>query len=942
MKYHLNYWLGALVSSMIPMTTVEAKNTTDTLSALTPPTKIEQAAWKNTAAISTVTSERLLKTTSPSVGNALHGVLPGLTILQQSGEPGNDFSLQNFYSRGRSTFVSNQQMLVIVDGFESTLDYLSAEEIESISLLKDAAALALYGGRGANGVLVVTTKKGRIASPEISIRLQTGIQAPIVKPQPVTAYDYARLYNQALVNDGLAPQYTEEALTAYSNGSSPYLYPQVNWRNELLKNSAPLMNAEMSFRGGSQVIRYYVMAGMMQNEGIFKGTDSKRKENSNAHFARFNFRANLDVQVNDALTASLYAGGAIMDKTTPGGNYSAYNLINSIWATPSNAFPVKNPNGTWGGNSSFTNPVANLLAKGLNKENARTLQVIFKLRYDFEKIIKGLSLTAGVGYNNYVADLSPKTRDYARYALSYNGVDANNNPLYAYTQYGVDEPLTASEGFRTDNNRINFRMQADYQRSFGKHGIEASLWFLSDLYKEYKVRNDMKYLNYAGRLAYHYNKTYIAEVAASYMGSDNFAPGKRYALFPTASLAWIISNENFMQSVHWLDYLKLRTSYGVVGNDQTAGRYLFDVRYAGKGSYLFGVGNQTSSGFAETTLANADFTWERKKILNVGIDARILKNLTLGFEYFNEVQSDILTLPNSTILGFVGASYGGILPLMNIGKVKNHGFELTARYDGKIAKKVNYFVEAGTWFARNEVVEMGENLKAYNYLYAKGNSVNRPIVLVADRLYQESDFAADGSLKTFHAVPQYGTVKPGDIKYIDQNGDHIIDGNDSYPVGYSALPEWNYSLRLGFQYKGFDVDALFHGVANRDIYLSGTQIYSFYKNATASQLALDSWTADNTDATYPRLSTINFDNNYRTSTYWKRNGSYMRLSNLQLGYTLPSAISKAVRLKSIYAYFNAVNLFTIDSLDGLGDPEMGVTANYPLMRSYNIGLKLSF
>ncbi|MCI7310018.1 MAG: SusC/RagA family TonB-linked outer membrane protein [Prevotella sp.] len=938
MKYHLNHIIGALVTSLLPMTTVEAQPATDSLSAA----RQTQMAWKNTAAVSTVTSDRLLKTTSPSVGNALHGLLPGLTVLQTNGEPGNDFSVQNLYSRGRSSFVGSQQMLVIVDGFESTLDYLSAAEIESVSLLKDAAALALYGGRGANGVLVVTTKKGRLASPEIAIRLQTGIQTPTVKPEPVSSYDYARLYNQALVNDGLAPRYGEEALGAYANGSNPYLYPQVNWRDELLKNSAPMLNAEMSFRGGSNVIRYYVMAGLMQNEGLFKGTDSKRKENSNAHFLRLNFRANLDVQVNEALMASLYAGGAIMDKTSPGGSYSAYNIINSIWATPPNAFPVKNPDGTWGGNAGFTNPVGDLLGRGLNKENARTLQVIFQLKYDFKKMIKGLSLTAGIGYNNFVADTSPKRRSYARYALAANGVDAQNNPLYTYTQYGVDEPLTASEGFRTDNSRINLKVQADYQRSFGGHDVEASLFFLSDLYKEYGVRDDLRYLNYAGRVAYSYNKTYIAEVAASYMGNDNFAPGKRYALFPTASLGWVVSNENFMQKVTWLDYLKLRASYGVVGNDQTAGRYLFDVRYSGRGSYLFGVGNQTSSGFSETSLPNTEVTWERKKILNVGLEARVLKKLTVGLEYFNELHQDILTLPNSSVLGFVGASYGNILPLMNIGKVKNHGMEFTARYDGTIAKKVNYFVEAGTWFARSRVEEMGENLKSYDYLYGKGNAVGRPIVLVADRLYQASDFEADGTLKANHAIPQYGMVKPGDIKYVDQNGDQMIDGNDSYPVGYSALPEWNYSFRLGFQYKGFDVDALFHGVANRDLYINGTPLYSFYKNSTASALALDSWTADNTDAAYPRLSTVNFDNNYRTSTYWRRNGSYLRLRNLLVGYTLPASISKAVRLGSIYAYFNAVNLFTIDHLDGLGDPEMGVNANYPLMRNYHIGLKLSF
>lgn len=939
-KLHLNMFILSCSFAALPMADVSAQLIGDSAKMEVAYDKQEQ--WKTTSSISTISTERLMKTTSPSVGNSLHGVLPGLTILQQSGEPGNDFSLQSLYSRGRSSFVSNQRLLVMIDGFESTLDNISAEEIESISLLKDAAALALYGGRGANGVLLVTTKKGRISAPEISIRLQTGLQTPTVSNKPINSYEYARLYNQALSNDGLAPRYTADDLRAYQSGSNPYLYPNVDWRNELLKTTAPLMNAEMSFRGGSNIIRYYVMAGMMQNDGIFKGTDSKRKENSNAHYTRFNFRANLDVNITQALTATLYAGGAIGDRSTPGGDYSAYSLINSIWSTAPNAFPVRNPNGTFGGNSGFTNPVGELLNKGLFKENSRTLQVIFNLKYDFEKYVKGLTLAAGVGYNNFVADLSSKTRNYARYALSVNGVDEHNNPIYGYTQYGIDEPLTATEGFRTDNNRVNFKVQADYSRTFGQHGVDASLLFLTDLYKVYGVRYDNKYLNYSGRLTYNFKKTYIAEFAASYMGSDNFAPGKRFDFFPAVSAGWIISNERFMNTIAWLDFLKLRASYGIIGNDQTEGRYLFDARYAGRGSYLFGVGNQTTSGFAEVSLPNAEVGWEHKKILNIGLDAKLLKNLTVTLEYFNEVQQDILTLPNSTVLGFVGASYGGILPLMNIGKVKNHGFEFTARYEGNVAKKINYLIEMGTWFARNKVEEMGENMKAYDYLYNRGNAVNRPIVLVADRLYQESDFETNGQLKTGYAIPQYGAVKPGDIKYVDQNGDQIIDGNDSYPVGYSNLPEWNYSFRLGLEYKGFELDALFHGVGNRDIYIGGSQVVSFLNNSTASRLALDSWTPENTSASYPRLSTVNFDNNYRTSTYWKRNGSYFRLRNLLLGYTLPKAISNAVRLGNIYVYLNATNLFTVSSLDGLGDPEIGNFSNYPLMKSYNIGLRLTF
>lgn len=898
-----------------------------------------QQSWKTTSAISTVYNDELMKITSPSVGNALKGMLPGLTAIQQSGEPGYDFYLQNMYSRGLSSFVSGQKLLVIVDGFEASLDYISTEEIESVSLLKDAAALAVYGARGANGVLLITTKKGRISAPCISVRVQTGFQTPTAMDDPLDAYDYAHLYNLARENDGLSPRYSPEELTFYQNNSSPYLYPNVDWKKEMLKKSAPLTFAEMAFRGGTDVIRYYVMAGLMQNNGFYKGTDSKRKESSNAYFARFNFRANLDVNVSKNLLASLYSGVSVGDLSAPGGDSSASSLIGAMWTTPPNAFPVYNPNGTFGGNSIYTNPVANITNRGLYKENSRTLQIIFNLKYDLGDWVKGLSLSAGVGYNNYMADTSSKTRNYARYSLT---ADPTAEGGYNYTVYGADAPLTATESFRTDFSRINFKAQLDYSNTFGHHGIDASVLFLSDLYKVYGVRDDTKYLNYAGRFTYNYNKTYIAEFAASYMGTDNFAPKSRYGFFPAISVGWIVSNEKFMRHVNWLDFLKLKASYGQVGNDQTSARYIFDATYSGSGSYLFGVSSSTSSGFREVTLANPDVSWERKNILNFGLDAQLFHLLTVGFDIFNESQKDILVQPYSIVPGFVGASYGDVLPYMNVGQVDNHGFELSLRYDGKIGNSFNYYVEGSTWYAKNKVKEMGEDLKAYDYLYHRNNSVWRPIVLVAEGLYQDVDFDTNGNLKDGMPVPQYGKVFPGDIKYVDQNNDNMIDDNDTYPYGYSSIPERNYMFNLGFKRENFDFSALLQGVANRDIYLTGASIYSFRNNSTVSPLALDSWTKDNTDASYPRLSTTRFDNNYRSSTYWKRNGSYLRLRNIQLGYSLPSSVLKSIRLDQVYFYINATNLFTISHVGGLGDPEMNSLTNYPITKTYNIGLKVIF
>lgn len=902
----------------------------------------KQESWKSSSAISTVYNNDLMKITSASVGNSLKGLLPGLTVQQQSGEPGYDFYMQNMFSRGISSFVGDQKMLVIIDGFEASLDFISQEEIASVSLLKDAAALAVYGARGANGVLLITTKKGQISDPKISLRIQTGVQQAISMPDPIDAYDYARLYNQALINDGLSPRYTHEQLSAYQNGIDPYLYPNVNWKQELLKRKAPLSFAELAFQGGSKDVKYYVMAGFLSNEGLYGGTDPKRKENSNVHYSKFNLRANVDVNVTDNLLASLYSSASVGDLSSPGGDSSASSIIQSIWTTPPSIFPVYNPNGTFGGNSIFTNPVGNLLNRGLYKEDSRALQIIFNLKYDFNRLIKGLCVTTGVGYNNFMAETSSKNRNYARYAISDDGTNSENKPVNKYAQYGIDEPLTATEGFRTDYTRLNFKSQIDYSNTVGKHGIDGMLLFVSDLFKEYGVRDDMKYLNYAGRLTYNYSKKYIAEVSASYMGTDNFSPSKRFGLFPAISAGWVVSNEHFMQNTDWINFLKLRISYGIVGNNQTNARYIFDPTFNSKGSYLFGITSNQTGGFSEVTLANPDVSREKKKIFNIGLDAKLFDNLTLGVDIFKEKQNDILAASYSSVLGLVGASYGGVLPCMNVGKVDNHGFEINIRYDCSLSDDFNYSIGGGVWYAKSNVIEMGEDINAYDYLYHKNNSVWRPITLIAERLYQESDFDDNGKLKDGHPIPQFGSVAPGDIKYIDQNNDNIIDDNDRLPNGYSTVPEWNFALDLRAQWKRVEFSTLFHGVANRDVYLGGPSIYSFVNNGTASHLALDSWSSDNTNASYPRLSTINFNNNYRTSTYWKRNGSYLKLRNIQLGYSLPKLMGKNFALSDIHVYVNATDLFVLGNLIGLGDPEMNSLTNYPLTKSYNVGLKIAF
>lgn len=490
-----------------------------------------------TSAVSTVSGDELVNVNSASVGNALTGKLAGLTLLQQSGQPGYDFSISNLYMRGRTTYASGQNMLVFVDGFESTIDNLTAAEIESVSLLKDASALAIYGARGANGVLLVTTKRGMDSKPDIKVRLQTGLQTMLKTADPVDSYTYASLYNQACKNDGVAEVYGEKALTAYKNGTDGYLYPNVNWKKEMLRKVAPISVADLSFRGGNKIVKYYVLLSAANNSGFFKGTDFKKDESANASYTTINVRSNIDINIGRRFSTAFSFGGQIGSRAFPGGGTSAYKLFNSMYATAPNAFPVYNPDGSFGGNASQTNPVGELLYRGVYKENNRTFQLVFTPKLELDFITEGLSVSASVAYSNNMCESSTKTRNYTRYSLT------KTADGYEYTPYGTDEPLEAGEGFKDDWSRVNAKGSLDYSRRFGKHSVDATAFALVDNYRQYSVRANTRYVNFAGRVTYSYAGKYIAEFSASDTGCDDYAKGHRFGFFPAGSAGWVISEE---------------------------------------------------------------------------------------------------------------------------------------------------------------------------------------------------------------------------------------------------------------------------------------------------------------------------------------------------------------------------------------------------------------
>lgn len=886
----------------------------------------EMPAWKVTEAQNVVKGEDL-RVTSSALSNALYGRLPGLTVVQGSGEPGNDSP--TMFIRGLSSY-RNNRVLTFVDGFESTFDELVPDEIESITVLKDAAATALYGIRGANGILLVKTKRGRVGPPEIQFSAQTGFQRATPYPKALGSYDYARLYNEALENEGKPLKYTDADLEAYRNGSDPYFHPNVDWAKEVLKETARVSNYNLNFRGGSESARYFVLLNVFQNEGLYANTDPKRKESTNAHFLKYNFRSNVDIDITKRLGASLYLAGRIEDRYSPAG-VSSGTLFNQLLLTPPNAFPVYNPNGTYGGNSVYNNPVGAVLSTGIFNDHTRNLQATFKLDYDLDFITPGLSIDGAVSFSNFFSGFSAKNRTFVRYEIAKVGDDIE------YYQIGDDTPLTAVEGYLDQTRRSNTRFGLNYTKSSGDHDIDIMTMFLRDRYVIRGNNVPFAYENLAGRVTYAFKKKYIGQVSLSYSGSDNFPKGNRHGFFPAVSAGWVLSEENFAQGSDWLDFLKLRVSHGVTGNDQIGGlRFMYVQNFYQDGGFNLGNNNNFFPGYFESNLANADVTWEKRKTTNIGLEADLLQRLHINLDVFTEERYDILAEPFGTIPDFMGVA----LPALNEGRVKNKGFELALHYASAQDKAFKYFAAGSASFARNEIIYMSEAPVLYDYLKRTGGSVSQPFGLISDGFYQESDFDVSGVLKEGLPVPQFGPVRPGDIKYVNQNDDNVIDVYDYKPIGKPQLPEWTFGLHTGFEYKAFDFSVFVQAVTNSSVYMTGSNYWAFQNNAGITDFALNRWTPETaTTADYPRLSTSANEHNFRLSDFWQRDGSFLRLRMVEVGYTIPSRITNFVKIGSARIFANGLNLLTIDKVD-VADPE--TISGYPFMKSINIGVKAKF
>ena len=908
-----------------------------------------------TSAISTVLGSDLEKNFTLNLGNTLYGRLAGLSVTQGGSEPG--ASTPNLFVRGVNTFGgASNAPLYIIDGFISNgsgtanaFMQLMPEEIESISILKDASATAIYGARAANGVILVTTKTGGEGPLKISFTTKQGFNQAQYLPKFLGAYNYSVLYNEALNNDGLQAKYTTADLEAYQNGTDPVFHPDVNWYNEVLRKTSPVSNYDLTFNGGDKNVRYFVMLNALQSQGLFKKFGDLDAESSNSKYAKYNFRTNLDISLNANLSAEFKIAGSIEQTDNPN-NYTTGGTFNTLQTLPPNVFPVYNPNKSFGGNALYSNPVANLLSTGFYKNNSRTILSSLKFTEKLDMITEGLSASAAVSINNYFESGSRKSKQYPRYSIS-KGVLGDT--LYSPV---IGQLTSLSGAEETLDQYRNTIIQAflNYKRTFGKSDVSGMVMFNTDNITFFGPASDpstpsanstdpYKHNSVAGRFTYAYDSKYIAEFSGNYMGTEIFAPGKRYGFFPAASVGWILSNEKFFKQNKSINYLKIRGSYGLVGNDIIASQGL-STRYAytptfGGGSYFFGTGNTAVGGFAENAVANPNITWEKEKTLNVGIEATVFKNFDVSFDYFNRDRYDILVASNGTTPLFLGI----VTPTLNQGKTNNKGFDLSLRYNKKIRNDLQFFVETNVSHSKNKIVFNAESLQLNKALYATGTSIGQPFGLKAVGFYSIEDIAKRAT--DFRSVPGVLTevIKAGDIKYQDIGGpdgkpDGIIDGNDRIAIGNPGLPYLVVGIHTGLKYRAFDADFIFQGVTGNTVYLGGNTFQAFQGNGQVGPIALGRWTPETaTTADYPRLSSKDNLNNYLFSSFWQRNGSFIKLRSAEIGYTLPAILSNKVKINTARVFMNGTNLFSLDKIP-YGDPES--LAGYPVTRTITLGLKI--
>lgn len=872
---------------------------------------------------------------------SLAGRLPGLTVITRDAIPGSGSA--RMLIRGIGSYAESPDvntLKIYVDGFEvksDYIDYISAEEIESVQILKDASELALYGMNGANGVIYITTKRGSVGAPKINFRSSGGVSTPINVVKPLGSYDYARLYNQAWANDNgreWDPYYDLDAMNAYKNGTGV----DVDWYDEVFRSAAPYADANLSIRGGSELAKYNVVLDYANQQGFLNVRNTDRTHN--ASFAKYGVRTNLDMKLNQILTVSMDLGGRLEDRARP--NYSLYSLVNDVMSYPSNIYPIfdelsTDPIINLSGTAVHpNNPVGSLIGLGWTTSRTKVMQANFKFKEDLSSLIEGLYLQEGFSFYSKTIGNTAKTSTYARYIGGVPQTADVSTYLRSqgYWSSGKERWMQGNVilgwNGKMDENAFDAQLSAHIS-DFNGTGSQFYNW-------------KYRYINYAGRLAWTYDDRIDAALGFSLFGSDAYAPGHRYILYPTVSLGWKLTDD-----------VKLRASAGLTGATEayvgiegleTDGRYLYKQYYTWTGSFVTGMGPNFGggvSGIRPLYSGSEDLTAERSLKANVGADARFFEGkLSLTADYFLDLRTGILTL-DRTLMDY----YGAKTAYTNLGRMLNHGLDASLVWADRKGE-FSYSLFSNILFARNTVLEMGEVGPKYPYNAATGHPYGSRMGLECVGFYELKDFDLDGELQMTEAIPLFGSVQPGDLKYKDQDGDGYIDDTDIVWLGNPSYPMLTVDFGGQAEWLGFDLSVLFTSSFGSTVNLLDYSAWKPFLNyGTAFEWAKGAWAYypeaqvdTRKSATFPRLTTGQNDHNYRSSSFWVKDNNYLRLKNLELGYTLKFAGSGVEKLR---VYLSGQNLFTVSTIlwKYKMDPET-VNYGYPAARSVCAGVQISF
>lgn len=896
---------------------------------------LQQTNAESTGAVSTVYAENIDKSSAFSIGNSLYGNVLGLTTMQSTGVVWEQ--MPSMYIRGLKTLNGNNGILLVVDGLErdnnwQALKYITPEEVESVSVLRDAAALALYGYRGVNGVVNIVTKRGKYDTREINFSYDHAFNYMTRKPELADAYTYASALNEALTNDGKQVRYSQNELNAFKNGTSPYLYPNVNWWEEVFRDRGASDIATLSFRGGSTKMRYYTMMNLQNNRGFIKNFDTNADYSTQEKYSKANFRTNLDIDLSPKTKMQANIMGILNEFSRPG--MGSDNLISKLYQLPSAAFPIRTESGLWGGNTTWGenwNPVALTEGRAYSKGHTRGLYADMSLRQDLSSLTKGLGASVRIGYDNLASYWENHTKGY-KYGMASVASWENGLPIAGEEiTGGKDTEMSGDSKLDWQYRAFNFQMNVDWQRQFGVHSLYSMLLYTYK-YDNAKGINNTFYRQNAGWYThYGFKNRYFADFTLMASASNLLAPDHRWNVSPTVGLAWLISNEKFMQSQNVVDFLKLRASFGMLNTDNIPGNGYWNETVGGGNGYPINNNFGGDGGWHEGRLASVNGTTEKAYKYNAGVDATLFKGLTLTVDGFYERRSDIWVSSdgqNSAVLGASG-SY------VNAGIVDSWGTEISANYYKKMG---NVELNLGGTFTynRSKIIEMLEEPAAYDYTRSTGNPVGQIFGLQAIGYFvDQADI--DNSLPQ-----QFGPVKAGDIKYKDMNGDKVINSDDRVAMGYnSTCPEIYYSFSLGLEWKGLGFSAQFQGVGNYTAILSGTYYHPLVDNTTISNYVYrNRWTPETPNARFPRLTTETVDNNLQTSSLWLADRSFLKLRNCEVYYKLPSSWLNRFWVKNAKVYVRGVDLLCFDSIDQL-DPE-AMNSSYPATRSIHVGLSVGF